>query len=527
MLARTFTANSAVALVALALAGPAWGGTYPMRSCNVPGQAAAGTGPWAWENAQYSVSYNACARGGGFGLSFPSARSMPPDSLASLALQRPVSGAKSKIGIRQVRLGLTGRLASAGSALFIQARATHGTLQQTDIAGPSSSPQRFVWTSPQYPPNTLAFNLVLLCSSSTPQGCSPADSVPMEVSSSEVTLSESTPPSVSIAGGALFSGARAAGARPVIYEALDQESGLLQVEALLDGTVAGESSFASGSRCRYESWNACEEEANAALTVNTRAVPDGTYTFQLRVTDAAGNQRTVQATQPLIIANDITNTSGPSSGPGAPRQTQTRLAAYFTRGRRTYLVKTWRSQARIQGRLTDSADKGIANAKIMIEELPTAPSAQPVSRPSIQTSTTGRFVYVLPGRLSSRRVRFQYRAGLENGVAVAARDVRSRVRAATSLRLQLRGVRVRYSGRLTSGPIPRGGKLVAMQGRALGGTWQTFASRRTDSRGRFNGRYRLRVRRPGVRLQFRIVVPHERNYPYTTTYGTPVTRRVR
>lgn len=41
------SAATALALVAIPLTAPsASAGTYPMRSCNVPGQSPASTGPW-------------------------------------------------------------------------------------------------------------------------------------------------------------------------------------------------------------------------------------------------------------------------------------------------------------------------------------------------------------------------------------------------------------------------------------------------------------------------------------------------
>ena len=46
--------------------------------------------------------------------------------------------------------------------------------------------------------------------------------------------------------------------------------------------------------------------------------------------------------------------------------------------------------------------------------------------------------------------------------------------------------------------MPRGGKLVIVQGRAKGGSWQTFASRRAGKSGAFKGRYRLKVRAPAA-----------------------------
>jgi hypothetical protein len=101
------------------------------------------------------------------------------------------------------------------------------------------------------------------------------------------------------------------------------------------------------------------------------------------------------------------------------------------------------------------------------------------------------------------------------------------VRAASTLAITLRGITVTYAGRVIARPLPRSGKKIFIQGRAKGGVWQRFATRRTAASGRFAGRYRLRVRRPGVKLQFRVEVPRERGYPYVAHTGSPVTRTVR
>ena len=102
-----------------------------------------------------------------------------------------------------------------------------------------------------------------------------------------------------------------------------------------------------------------------------------------------------------------------------------------------------------------------------------------------------------------------------------------RVRAASRLRATLRGRVVRFSGRVLSGPIPRRGKRVLMEGRSPGSAWTQFKSLRTDRKGRFSGTYRLRVRRPGVALKIRAVVPSESGYGYLSSRSRAVTLRVR
>jgi hypothetical protein len=87
---------------------------------------------------------------------------------------------------------------------------------------------------------------------------------------------------------------------------------------------------------------------------------------------------------------------------------------------------------------------------------------------------------------------------------------------------------VRFSGRVLSRPLPVRGKTVKLQGKAPGYAWsKPFAALRTDRRGRFAGSYRLHARRPGVKIQIRVVVPTERGYPYLSYHGRPATLRVR
>jgi hypothetical protein len=95
------------------------------------------------------------------------------------------------------------------------------------------------------------------------------------------------------------------------------------------------------------------------------------------------------------------------------------------------------------------------------------------------------------------------------------------------LSVALRGAAVTYRGTVLSGPMPRGGKLVILQGRVKGKAWQTFASRRARAGGRFSGKYRLKLRVPGRKLQFRARVVAESGFPYLAGVSRAVTRTVR
>lgn len=520
-LAAAFTAAVALLLTA---GDVARAGTYPMHSCNVPGELPTGTGPWAWQHSQFSTSYSECATAGGFGFQFPSEPIMAPNSSAVLNLTRPTRGAQTAIGIRQVKLWLDANLASSGSALYVTSHAVSGgEIKQTDILG-SPSPTSMAWTSPLLDPQTSQFSILLYCSTSTPAACTLSNRVPLEVAGSEATLYESVPPALAVTGGSLMSGGRQSGQASVAYDASDGESGIARIEVLLGGQLAGSTAFSQSARCRYDNWNACDTRVVGSLIADTGVVPDGVHQVQLRVTDAAANQRVVQLDQPVVVANANDDTLDSPNGDAAT--TDALLSASFAHNRSHHLVTNWRSGAVVRGRLVRPAATAIGGAKLDILERVQRRGAGWQRRGQVTTDGQGSFSFIVPARLSSRRIRIVYRPSRSDSTAAAVRDLILRVRAAAELRVSLAGVDVRYSGRVLSTPVPTG-KVIHMQGRAVGGAWQTFAIRRTTRSGRFSGHYRLRVRRPGVRLQFRVRVPEAENYPFAMGQSAPVTRRVR
>lgn len=509
-------AAALAAAAALQGAPAAWGGTYPMRNCNVPGQPAAGTGPWSFSNFPNSSSFNGCAGGGGFGIAFSAGRDMTANTTATIALSPPPG-----IAIHQVHALFRGRLHGTGSGLFVTAS---GPNQDSNILGPQANGELTDWTSAIFTRANSFFHLKLTCSASIPNtGCTAEHPHPLEVVGTDVSLAEDAAPAVSFAGGPLVSSGTQSGSRAVTYEAVDEQSGVARVEALLDGQLSGTVDFTPSPQCQYANWNACVTRQSGDLMVDTSVVPDGARTLQLRVTDAAGNQTVVQSPQSVVVANGPGAPSGAANGSGATADA--RLTAHFSKNR-SRLTKSWSSTAVVRGRLTSHSGSAIANARIDVSELSTLAHSHTVARKPVHTAADGRFAYKVPARLSSRRIRFQYsdRVGSK---PVATRNVRTMVRAATKLKARLRGLRIRYSGRVLSGPIPKRGLRVGLQGRAIGSSWETFAVRRTSRKGRFSGSYRLRVRRPGVRLQVRMVIPGRKSYPYATTHGRRVSLRVR
>jgi len=183
--------------------------------------------------------------------------------------------------------------------------------------------------------------------------------------------------------------------------------------------------------------------------------------------------------------------------------------------------------ARVRGRLTDLEKRGIANAEILASERIALPGTRDSKARRVKTRDDGSFVYVVSRRASSRRITLRYQGQFLGKQVAAVRTLALKVTASARLKVSLRGTLVRYSGRVVTRRLPRRGKIVYMQGRAKGGVWQTFARRRTTRSGRFAGSYRLRVHRPGVKLEFRARIPREKHYPFATGVGRVVARAVR
>ena len=87
------------------------------------------------------------------------------------------------------------------------------------------------------------------------------------------------------------------------------------------------------------------------------------------------------------------------------------------------------------------------------------------------------------------------------------------------------GGATRFAGRLLGGHIPRAGKLVELQAR-VGSGWRTFASVRTDRRGRFEHRHRFATTSAGQAFAVRVRVRQESAYPFERTTTQPITIRV-
>lgn len=492
-------------------------GTYVMRSCNVPGHPRAPATPWTWVNTANTFANEECGSGGGFGLNVGT---MERGSAAAVRIDRPSEGPLSAITIRQARLWMVARLSGPGSWLFV-AWVSGGPTGPNGTASPYGPPGgdslSAPYVTPVFPDDTIGFTVVLTCSVNTADGCSPASANPMEIRGAEITLHEGVQPTGTIETDGLLDGNPQSGVRDLRYSVTDQESGVAQVSIVVGTSTVAHLDFTK--ECSYSGFAACPQRRTGTMAVNTRDLPNGIYPVTLAVTDAAGNRQSIVAPRGIEVSND--QTARPN---GTSAAADVRFTATFAGSRGSAITRSYNAAATVRGRLATRSGVPIGGAAIEIIER--AQEAAAVSRTTVMTRADGRFRYAVRARGTSRELTIQYRPNLSNPTVAAAERLRLSVAAAGTLRVRLRGTLVSYRARVISRPVPRRGKVVHVQGRASGGAWTTFAIRRTNRAGVLTGQYRLKVRRPGIRLQFRLRIPKQTGYPYAAGSGRAVARTV-
>lgn len=379
------------------------------------------------------------------------------------------------------------------------------------------------------------------CDGVTGQFCMPRSGVMAmaRVHAAEFTLRDPDGPTAGTPSGRLTSATTHAGTELISFTAADAVSGVYRAVVEVNGRAAATSVVDDNDgRCAdagvdptspYEFLyrEPCRKNVRHELALDTRTLGDGTHSIRVLVEDASGNRTTVWSSPEFVVRNTAAGaagsggqSSGPSaSGPGhgagsaakgaAPCATSGGISARFTRNDASRLTVTHGQTFGVHGRAPADADIDVFHVR--------GSRVTPVG--SLRASAGGTFVERVRARHGSGRI-YLCGPGISTSLTL-------RVKATVSFKVRISnwGL-VRYFGRVSTGQIPKGGKIVAVQGKA-GPSWQTFALRRTDRTGRFKGRYRLRVVRPGAKLRFRVRVPSEAGYPFVGVVSKPVAKRVR
>lgn len=260
----------------------------------------------------------------------------------------------------------------------------------------------------------------------------------------------------------------------------------------------------------------------------------GRYQLRAVVTDVAGNETVIdhwadgsrttlamplRLRANLSVAGTVTakrcpkaakkrrGSSGRRKRPARPKCRPKKAKSVTTLGLR------YGKRAASAGRLVTAQGAPIADAAIVVEGQ--ARSGGPLVKLGVaRTDARGGFGYTVPAG-PSRTVRYRYEG--TNTIQPAAAQLTTKVAAAARLKVDRRRLRngqaVRFTGRLLGKPVPKAGKLVALQAR-VGRGWRTFATPRANRKGVFKHRYRFTATTGTRRYEFRAVVAREDAYPY-------------
>lgn len=497
-------------------------GTYVMRNCNVPGYPISSFAPWQAGGVQSNVAVDACSSGGGIGFRFEGdGRSMTPGGWAVLAVERPIGSAQREIRLDKLAFWYAARLGGSGQEISLRGLeryADHTSSPHWMISGPPGG-EDLAFERRFNRADVDAVWIWVICgplgAAPPPDSCRATHPMPVQVYGLELTLWEDVLPTVSRPEGTLLEGGPQSDTRTVTYAASDPQAGLAKVEVLLGDKVVA--SHDLRPRCAYADFTVCPPSDNNTLAVDTRAVPNGSYDFALRVVDAAGNERVRSGERAVDVANP--------TAPGAFSANPYAIVAGFRGSSRSTLTVNYGRRVSLRGRLTQGSQAVAAGTQIEVLERLDRRGAPERSSRKVMTKADGSFSLGLATSRPSRKIRLAYRP--VGGGRVVSKTLRLRVRAHSSIRATLQGRVVRFRGRVLGAPFPKAGKRVQMEGRSPGSAWTPFKILRTDKQGRFSGTYRLRVRRPGVVLKVRAVVPSEVGYGYLGSRSRAVMLRVR
>lgn len=554
----------ASAIAAGCCAELSWAGNYRVYSCKTPLGGVAPTDGWfASSIAQFTSPNNGCPSGGSLNLALaPDINNPATSSLMTWRWEAPSGSTIVAYRVwRNAQLTpayepnatpvvFVARPVNALSAAYVSdgCRLSDGC---TGLGGaPGINAANLVSENLESMGSVDRWFINVDCGGVAGYNCVPrppgSPMATVSIYAAEFTLRDSQPPTSKDVTGRLAAAATHAGIEALSFTAADSLAGVYRIFLEVDGkTVKSSVADTNDGRCvdagvdpgtPYEFLyrEPCRKSVQYDLSFDTRTLTDGTHTLKVSVEDASGNRTSVLSAPEFVVKNAGASTGantggsvgtggsgsagaasgGGTGGGGGATASACNLAAggitaRFTRTDAPRVTVNHGGAFTIKGR-------GPANADIDVFHVR---GSKVTALGSLRTSAGGTFSDTFRARHGGGAIQL-----CGPGVATAL-TLRVKAKVAFKVKLSRYGL-VRYSGRVATGQIPKGGKIVAIQGKA-GSSWQTFALRRTDRTGRFKGRYRLRVVIPGTKLKFRVRVPSEAGYPFVGVVSKAVTKRVR
>jgi hypothetical protein len=269
----------------------------------------------------------------------------------------------------------------------------------------------------------------------------------------------------------------------------------------------------------------------------------GTFIFRAEAADVAGNVATTilraDGTQmairrepppPVAKARPLPTPPKPAKPPKGKARLFARLRGGHGHG--DSLTVPFGAPALLSGRLTRADGAGLADRELRVVSHPSHGALLAIGAQAVRTGEQGGFELQLPPG-PSRRVTVTF--GGDDGLEPARRPgLELRVRSGLSLRAKPEvlktGEVVQLSGRVrsTGAPIPRRGKLVAIQYlEQATHLWRPVLVTRTDHHGRYRAHYRFRYVTGTAAIRLRATALAEERWPYAPGFSPPVTVRVR
>jgi hypothetical protein len=319
-------------------------------------------------------------------------------------------------------------------------------------------------------------------------------------------IHDNVPPAIA-ADGPLLNGGVVRGVQGLHVIATDAGGGARSVIVSVNGIESKAVDFCQPSNDgSYAALKPCPSSKSMQLALDTQkdlGWTNGPNNVVICAFDVAGNT-SAHCVRHLVEVDN----SCPGSGGTAAAEIET--GADLGGQLRTRATVTSNAQPVIRGSLRDGGGSPVVGATVCIYETVDLPDA---SRQLIRTATTqdnGRFATRMDAG-PSRRVDLIYRFNdkvLGGRVQLDSRVVPTLVIPRKNLR---NGDAARFKG---SVPGPNAdGRAVAMQAR-VGRKWRTFKQLRTDSEGRFRGKYRFTQTQGRVGYLFRALVKRQSGYPY-------------
>jgi hypothetical protein len=309
------------------------------------------------------------------------------------------------------------------------------------------------------------------------------------------------------ASGPLLGGGVVRGVQGLQAAATDSGGGTRSVSIRVNGINSRGVDFCQPNyNGSYTSLKPCPSSTNQQLAIDTQRDPgwtNGPNDVVICSSDVGGN-----VSAPCIRRTVQVDNSCPASGGTSAADLE--AGADIGGQLKARAPVTSNVQPVIRGALKDGAGNSVAGATLCLYETIDLPDA---SRELVSTATTqsnGRFATRLEAG-PSRRLDLVYRY---NDRLLGAR-VQLDSRVVPTLKIPEKtlenGESALFVGRVP-GPNAEG-RAVAMQAR-VGRKWRTFKQLRTESDGRFRGRYRFTQTRGRVRYLFRALVKRQGGYPY-------------